>query len=76
MKYWVDGCSGKKCQEKRQLAIIHVKGAAFCFLVSLLFYFILLFIGYGIWCVVLLAMPTPISKVGRGELLFRFSFLV
>jgi hypothetical protein len=76
MKYWVDGCSGKKGQNKRQLVIIHVKGVAFCFLMSLLFYFILLFTGYGIWCVILLAMPTPISEVGCGELFLGFSFLV
>jgi hypothetical protein len=43
---------------------------------SLLFYFILLFTSYGIWCVVILAMPTPILEVGHGELLLGFSFLV
>jgi hypothetical protein len=38
MKYWVDGCIGKKCQERRRLVIIHVKGAAFFLLMSLLFF--------------------------------------
>jgi hypothetical protein len=32
------GCIGKKCQERRRLAIIHVKGVAFCLLMSLLFF--------------------------------------
>jgi hypothetical protein len=35
-----------------------------------------LFVGYGIWCVVFHGMPTPISKVGGGSLLLGFSLLV
>jgi hypothetical protein len=29
MKYWVDGCTSKKQQERGQLAINHFKGATF-----------------------------------------------
>jgi len=39
MKYWVDGCIGKKHQENGRLAISHFKGVAFCFLMSLFFFF-------------------------------------
>jgi hypothetical protein len=47
MKYWVDGCTGRKCQEKGRLAIIHVRGATFCFLMSLLFFVI--FVVCRLW---------------------------
>ncbi len=68
MKYWVDGCASKRHQERGCLAIIHVRGASFCFLISLLFFVFLLFAGYKIWCVVFHRMSTPRSKVG-GETL-------
>ncbi len=37
MKYWVDGCIGKKHQERGPLAINHFRGVTFCFLMSLFF---------------------------------------
>jgi hypothetical protein len=58
------------------LATIHVEGATFWFLISLLFFVLLLFAGYGIWCVVLFGMLTPKSKVSGGALLPRFSLLL
>jgi hypothetical protein len=76
MKYWVNGCIGKKCQERRWLTIIDVKGTTFCFLISLLVFVFLLFVGYGIWCVVLHGMLAPRLEVGGGTLLPRFSLLV
>jgi hypothetical protein len=56
------------------LAISHVKGAAFCFLMSLLFFVFLLFASYGIWCVVLHGMMSLKSKVDGGTLFRRFFF--
>jgi hypothetical protein len=56
--------------------IIHDKGVAFCFLMSLLFYVFLLFVGYGIWCVVLHGMLAPKLKVDGGTLFFGFSLVV
>jgi len=77
MKYWVDGCTSRKCQERGRLAIIHVRGAAFCFLMFLLFLcFFFSFASYRIWCVVLHGMSAPKSKVGDGMLLPGFFLLV
>jgi hypothetical protein len=73
MKYWVDGCIGKKHQERGPLAINHFRGVAFCFLMSLFFFVFLLFASYGIWGVVLQGMSTPISNDGGGALLLRFT---
>jgi hypothetical protein len=53
MKYWIDGCTSKKCQVRGRLAISHFRGAVFYFLMSLLLFVFLLFAGYGIWGVVL-----------------------
>jgi hypothetical protein len=72
MKYWVDGCTGRKRQERRQLTISHFRGAAFCFLMFLLFFVFLLFIGYGIWGVVFDGMLAPISNASGGTLLLEF----
>jgi hypothetical protein len=68
MKYRVDGCISRTHHERGRLAIIHVRGATFCFLMSLLFFVFLLFAGYRIWCVVFHRMLTPRSKV-CGEVL-------
>jgi len=72
MKYWVDGCTGKKCQERGRSVISHFRGAAFCLSMSLLFFVFFLFAGYGIWGVVLHGMSTPKSDVSGGMLLPRF----
>jgi hypothetical protein len=76
MKYWVDGCTSKRHQERERLAIIHVRGDAFCFLMSLLFYVFLLFASYGIWCVVIHGMSMFKLEVGGGMLLPGFFLLV
>jgi len=76
MKYWVDGCTSKRRQERGWLKIIHVRGVAFCFLMSLLFFVFLLFASYKIWCVVFHRMSTPKSRVGGEMLLPRFYLLV
>jgi hypothetical protein len=72
MKYWVDGCTSKKSQERGRLAINHFRGAAFYFLMSLLFSGFLLFAGYGIWGVVLHGMSVPRSNIGGRALLLGF----
>jgi hypothetical protein len=36
----------------------------------------LLFVGYGVWCVVLHGMPTPKLEVGGEVLLLGFSLVV
>lgn len=72
MKYWVNKCTSKRHQERGRLVIIHVRRAAFCFLMSLLFYVFLLFVGYGIWCVVLHGMSTPKLEVDGGTLFQDF----
>ncbi len=43
--------------------IIHVRGATFCLLMSLLFFVFLLFASYGIWCDFFHGMLAPILEV-------------
>jgi hypothetical protein len=72
MKYWVDGCTSRKRQERGWLAISHFRGVPFCFLMSLLFFMFLLFVGYEILGVVIHGMPMPRSDVDSGALLLGF----
>jgi hypothetical protein len=69
MKYWVDGCTSRKRQGKGWLVIDPFREAAFCFLMSLVFFVFLLFVGYGIWGVFFHVMLAPRSNVGGGTLL-------
>ncbi len=39
----------RRCQRKGQLVIMNCRGVAFCFLMSLLFFCVLLFAGYRGW---------------------------
>jgi hypothetical protein len=52
--------------------ISHFRGTPFCFLMFLLFDVLLLFIGYGIWGVVLHGMLDPRSNASGGTLLLEF----
>jgi hypothetical protein len=54
------------------LAMCHFRRVAFCFLMSLLFFVFLLFVGYEIWGVVFHGTLTPRSDVDGGALLPRF----
>jgi len=54
------------------LAISHFRGAAFCFLMFLLFFVCLLFVGYGIRGVVFHGMLGPKLDVGGGPFLPGF----
>jgi len=76
MIYYIDGCIGRKRQERGKLVIMNFRGIAFFFKCLCYFLVFLLFVSYGIWCVSLHGMLTPRSKVG-GEVLFpRFSLVV
>jgi len=68
MKYSVDGCTSRKHQERGRLVISHIREAAFCFLMSLLFFVFLLFVGYGIWGVVFHGMLASTSNADGGVL--------
>jgi hypothetical protein len=76
MKYWVDGCISKRRQKRGRLAIIHVRGDAFCFLMFFLFFVFLLFAGYGIWSVVFHGMLAFRLEAGGGVLFLGFFLLV
>jgi hypothetical protein len=62
--------TGKKRQRRGWLVIMNFRRVAFCFLMSLLFYFLvfLLFSSYGVWFVALHGVLAPKSEVGGGAL--------
>jgi hypothetical protein len=63
--------TGKKRGRRGWLVIMNFRRVAFCFLISLLFiYFLvfLLFASYGVWFVVLRGVSAPKSEVGGGAL--------
>jgi hypothetical protein len=67
MIYCVDGCIGRKHQEKGRLVIMNFRGATFCLLMSLLFSCV--FVVCKLWNLVCHEMQVPKSKVGGGVLL-------